>query len=417
MKVCDVVQFFSPLGGGVRRYIEDKSRYFAQRPDIDHIIIIPSDQNAVEYRHRSKIFHIQSLRLLGSISYRMLLNQKRILGILQSERPDIIEVGDPYRSAWIALHAGRELGVPVVAYYHSDFPRALGRTIRRFCGSSVETLLSAPINRYIVKLYTSMDATVVASERLKLILNETGIDNVVRIPLGTDVETFKYNPNGRRIRNELGLSDDDFLIVFVGRLAREKNIRCLIRMMTELEANPGGAGRCHLMLVGDGEKRRVVERHLKRMSNVSWFRYCTQAEQLTAYYSAADLFVHAGAFETFGLTALEAQACGTRAVVVEGGGMDDVVTCETPRILSKSPQPADLADAVRRARALSSDSSREERRRRVVERFSIDATIERLVGLYSHLIKGGSTADFVDPIDKKHPSEPHADLDQTLLAR
>lgn len=395
MKVCDIVQFYSPLGGGVRRYIEDKSRRFAETPDIEHIVIIPSDQNVVEYQFGSKVYHIKSLPLVGSISYRMLLNKKRIFAILDEEQPDIIEVGDPYRSAWIALEGGRRLNAPVVAFYHSDFPRALGRTIRRFCGQSVQMLLSAPINRYIVNLYNQMGATVVASKRLEKILTDCGINNVAQIPLGTDITKFHPNPNSALIRKELDLSDDDTLIVFVGRLAREKNIRSLIRMMDELKNNPGGPkGRCHLLLVGDGELRRIVERALAANDNISWFRYCTDAKHLTAYYSAADIFLHAGVYETFGLTSLEAQACGTRVIIVRGGGMEDTVEGEEPLITAESPHPVDLANAVREARALKHSQRPEQRRQRMVENFSIEMTIDRLVMLYHHLLEGKHASEF-----------------------
>ncbi len=394
MKVCDIVQFYSPLGGGVRRYIEDKSRRFAEKPDVQHIVIIPSDQNVIEYQFGSKIYHIKSLRLFGSISYRMLLNKKRIFSILDDEKPDIIEVGDPYRSAWIALQGARRLNVPVVAFYHSDFPRALGRTIRRFCGKSIETLLSAPINRYIVNLYNQMSATVVASKRLKSILNECGVSNVAHIPLGTDVTKFHPNPNASRIRKELNVGENDTLILFVGRLAREKNIRQLVRMMDDLRENPGGGGRCHLLLVGDGELRRLVERALKNHDDITWFRYCTDAKHLTAYYSAADVFIHAGVYETFGLTSLEAQACGARVVIVEGGGMEDTVEGEQPLIMARSKYHNDLADAVRRVRAVTGSQSPEQRRQRMVETFSIEKTIDRLVVLYQHLLDGKPVSEF-----------------------
>ena len=305
----------------------------------------------------------------------------------------------------------------VVAFYHSDFPRALGRTIRRFCGGSVQTLLSAPINRYVVNLYNQMDATVVAGNRLQGILKECGINNVAHIPLGTDVTKFHPNPNASRIRKELNLSKNDTLILFVGRLAREKNIRALIRMMDDLNQNPGGPGRCHLLLVGDGELRRIVERALAKNDSISWFRYCTDAKHLTAYYSAANVFLHAGIYETFGLTSLEAQACGARVIIVKGGGMEDTVEGEFPQVMANSPHPADLADAVRRVRALPTSQAPEERRQRIVERFSIELTIDRLLLLYHHLLDGKPASEFtIDLKTKAHNLFTHESDRSTLYS-
>ena len=389
MKLCDVVQFYSPLGGGVKRYLEDKLRFISLQPGIEHAVIIPSSRNEVGYRLHSRFYEIQSFRLIGSQSYRMLLSRRRILSIVDEERPDLIEVGDPYRSAWIALEAAERGRIPVVAFYHSDFPRALGRTISRFCGPWVERLLSHGVERYVRDLYNRMSATVVAGRRMEYLLKECGIQRVVRIPLGTDVTVFHPHPDAGQVREELGLDENDMLLLFVGRLAREKNIRSLVGMMENLASRTSSrSGRYHLLLVGDGELCKFVERTVQTRQDVTWYRYCESAERLAAYYTAADLFVHAGRYETFGITSLEAQSCGTRVLAVEGGGLDDTVSGENPLIMAKSPDPVDLADGVRCVQDCADSQSPEERRRRIVDHFSIRLTFERLFGLYEHILRG-----------------------------
>jgi len=397
MKLCDVVQFYSPLGGGVRRYLEDKMRFLAGRDNFEHLVIVPSHRDHVDCIYRTRMYEIKSLRLVGSFSYRMLLNRRRILSIVKEEKPALIEVGDAYRSAWIALEAGRRLRIPIVAFYHSDFPRALGRTIRRFCGQPVERILSRVMNRYIVNLYNRMHATVVASRRLQDVLTRCGIKRVVWIPLGTDVQVFKPNPAGREIRRELDLSQEDFLMLFVGRLAREKQIRNLIHMMEELTARPGKARRYHLLLVGDGELRDFVENTVQQRHDVTWLRYSDSTERLTAYYSAADLFVHAGTYETFGITSLEAQACGVRVLAVRSGGLDETVIGENPLIMAESASPADLAEGVRQCECVQNAQTPEERRERIARHFSITTTFERLTCLYQHILEGRPVEQFSYP--------------------
>jgi len=398
MKVCDVVQFYSPLGGGVRRYLEDKIRFLDDRPDMEHVMIVPSDRDAIRLQGRTRVYEIKSIRLAGSISYRMLLNKKRIHSIIEDEKPDIIEVGDPYRSAWIALEAARRQTIPIIAFYHSDFPRALGRTIHRFCGGLVEGVLSNWIHHYITGLYNRMSATVVASQRLRSVLQDCGIQRTVCIPLGTDVGVFHPNPDeGNAIRCELNLRENDRLLLFVGRLAREKNIRRLIGMMDELNRHPDGNGRYHLLLVGDGELRGYLNRVLEKRSDVSWHRYCKSSDRLTGYYTAADCFVHAGIYETFGITSLEAQACGLRVLAVKGGGLDDTVAGEMPLVTANSPEPADLAEAVRRTENLSGEQTPFQRWDRIADEFSIQQTFERMTALYGHILKGLPVEEFVPP--------------------
>lgn len=394
MKLCDVVQFYSPLGGGVRRYLEDKMRHFAPRSDVEHIVIVPGDEDSVTTRHNTTFYQVKSLRLVGSISYRMLTNQKKIHAIIDKERPDLIEVGDPYRSAWIALRAARKFNIPIVAFYHSDFPRALGRTIRRFCGSRIERFLSNRIHHYIMDLYNRMDATIVASKRMEEVLTQCGIQRVVRIPLGTDVNVFYPSDEGAEIRRELGLSPDDYLLLFVGRIAREKNIRSLIGLIEQLSHDTPEKGRYYLLLVGDGECRGLVERVTRKRSDVTWYKYDRSTSRLRAFYCAADLYVHAGTWETFGITSLEAQACGTRVLAVKNGGLDDSVAGEEPLIMAESSSSECLATAVRRIRNLSDSNDRQYRRQRIVNHFSIQNTFEKILALYSLIISGESAETF-----------------------
>ncbi len=408
MKLCDVVQFYSPLGGGVRRYLDDKMQYIANHNDIQHDVIVPSHQNAIDILYDSRLIEIKSMRLIGSLSYRMLLNRSRILSILDQEQPDIIEVGDPYRSAWISLEGARLHQIPIAAFYHSDFPRALGRTIQRFCGTSVERILSNCIQRYIVNLYNQMSVTIVASQRLQKILTECGIKRIVCIPLGTDISVFQPDLENQSIREELGLNENDRLLLYIGRLAREKNIHSLIGMMDQLSDHPCKTNRqTKLLLVGDGELRGMVQKAVQERNDIEWHGYCQSSKKLAAYYNAADLFVHAGTYETFGITSLEAQACGTRVLAIRGGGLDDTVQGETPLIMADSSSPADLAYCVKQIEDVESNSLQEQRRLRIVRHFSIQTTFNRIFALYRHILAGYPVEEYAYPEEETCAKDHH----------
>jgi len=397
MKICDIAQFYSPLSGGVKRYIHDKKRFLAQRPGGQHVLIIPSHRDAVTRTATATVYEIKSPRLIGSRSYRVLIARRRILEAVAAEKPDLIEVGDPYRTAWLGLLAGRRLGIPVVAFYHSDFPRAISRTVSRFAGPWFDRLVSRPIQRYLRRLYNRMDATVVASRRLCDILEACGLQRIVHISLGTDVDTF-YPRNSRdRIRAELAIPDGTAMLLFVGRLAREKNIRNLI---ASLDHQPPDCPPHHLVLVGDGELHDYVCEEAAQRPNLSWLPYCESAHRLADLYSAADLFVHAGKYETFGIVALEAQACGTPVMAVREGGLEEAVAGEDPPILASDGSPEAIAAAIRQfLRRGDSPEKRAARRERIVRHLSIAATFERLFALYEHLIAGKPAETFI----KEHP--------------
>ncbi len=395
MTICDIAQFHSPLGGGVKRYLHDKRLRLEARPGCRHVLIIPSHRNHVTAGLSHAVYEIKSMRLPGSKSYRMLLDKRRILEVVRRERPDLIEVGDPYRTAWIGLDAGLRLGVPVVAFYHSDFPRAIDRTIARFSGALIARAFSAPIRRYIRDLYNRMDATIVASHHLVEVLRRVGIRRLEHIPLGTDTALFRPRSSRERVRAEFGVPNDARLLLFVGRLAREKGIKNLIGALDRL--SPERA--VHLALVGDGELDDWVRTEATRRPNLTWLPYCESPTRLADLYSAADLFVHAGRWETFGIVSLEAQACGTPVLAVRGGGLEESMSCEEAPLFAAAGTPGALAAAIDGAlrRPAPNPAERFARHHALAARFSIDRTFNRIFELYQVLI---------DRYRRGHPSHP-----------
>jgi len=400
VKICDIAQFYSPLSGGVKRYLMDKQRSLAARPGAHHVLVVPSHRDAVTRTAASTLHEIRSPRLPGSHSYRLLIARRRILDIARAEQPDLIEVGDPYRTAWIGLEAGREIGVPVVAFYHSDFPRAIGRTIRRFAGDTIQRWISGPVQRYVARLYNRMDATVVSTRRLELILGACGIERLVQVPLGTDLRTFRPRGSRERVRAELGLPGEARLLLFVGRLAREKNIRHLVAALDHI--GPDAAAH-RLVLVGDGELRPFVEREAGRRANLLWLPYCESGQKLAELYSAADLFVHPGRYETFGLVAIEAQACGTPVLVVREGGVEEAIEGEASPIIARDGSPFALGRAIAQFLHVGdTQQARAARRQRIQRHHCGERTFDRMLALYEHLIARRPVSAFAPPPPLSH---------------
>ncbi|MBN2703390.1 MAG: glycosyltransferase [Pontiellaceae bacterium] len=397
MKVCDIVQFYSAFSGGVKRYIDDKIRFFATIPDIEHVVIIPSDRNTVSVVGQTRIHEMKSIRLPGSKSYRLLVSRKRIGKVLDLEQPDIIEVGDPYHTAWIAHGLARRKSIPIIAYYHSDYPRALGRTVSKYVGSQTGRATERAISHYLRRLYNRMDATVVAAPIFEKVLQEIGVERIIRVPLGTDTERFHPIDEREQVINDLGLASGCRLLLYVGRLAREKNVVSLVQMMDYFPDN----GSVALLLVGDGEQGEQIRRMARTRDNVFWHPYCTSPELLSVFYSAADVFIHPGTSETFGLVSLEAQACGTPVVVVKNGGAESTLEHEPHAAVAKTCSPEDLLEATSALlRRSETKQDRMERRRSIINFYGRDTTCRLMLDLYELICK--EHAD--KPADKESQS-------------
>ena len=325
MKISDLTQFYSPFSGGVKRYLHEKIAYIRNySPEDEHVLVVPGSKTEVTSNGRSRVYSIRSPLVSRSSRYRALLNLRAIEEILDRERPDLIESSDPYQIGWKAIAVGRALQVPVVGFYHSHFPEAYLKGTAIFLGKR-GTLRAMKLTRaYVRKLYNRFQATLVPSERLADLLSEWGVHNVRPVRLGVNTKVFNPAPDDApATRQSLGVEADQKLLLYVGRLAKEKNTQTLLRAFELLRMR--GRNRFHLLVIGDGPQRHRVHKLRQRMRNISWISYCTDSADLARYYRAADLFVHPGVQETFGLVALESQASGTPVVGIRGSYMDRII--------------------------------------------------------------------------------------------
>jgi alpha-1,6-mannosyltransferase len=285
-------------------------------------------------------------RLPFSHGYRFPWNRRDGARRLMQLRPDVIESGDPYRTAWSALDAGWRLGVPVTSFVHSN----VGELALRVGGA----LAGRAARSYVRRLYRQFDAVFAASPWMVGELRGLGLDNVVHQPLGVDCGLFHPRRRTLEWRARYGLTERDCVLVYAGRLAPEKNLDVLADAVRRL--GPQHA----LVLIGDGPAAPRGPRVIRAP-------YEADPVALATALASADLFVHAGDQETFGLAALESLACGTPVVVRAAAGLRDLVDNRTvvgvhrgcaerfaEAIAAVRPLAAEIRDAAR-VRALQFD--------------------------------------------------------------
>ena len=385
MKICDLTQFYSPVSGGVKRYISEKIAWMRRaRPEDRHVLIIPGEQNACRDDGLARTYTIRSPLVSRTARYRALLNLTAVEEILEKDRPDVIESGDPYQVAWKALASGDALGIPVVAFYHSHFPEAYLRTIDKFFGHIAVDITRDIARRYVRELYNRFAATIVPSPALARLLQDWGVRNTRLGELGVDTALFHANADPdetRQVRAALDIADDRILLLYVGRLAPEKNVTTLFDAFAQLDAT-----RFTLVVVGDGSERRHLARLRERNENVHWLPYQGDGRQLARLYRAADLFVHPGVQETFGLVALESQASGTPVVGIRGSYMDRIIFTDQNHWAAEN-SPHALAEAIRIMARRDLASEGRAAAARVHQFYGWDRVFERLFGVYAEVAR------------------------------
>jgi alpha-1,6-mannosyltransferase len=390
MKICDLTQFYSPVSGGVKRYLQEKVAYLNARTTEDrHILIIPGPKDGMTEDGRARTYTLSSPMVSRTSRYRALLRLEAVERILEREQPDVIESGDPYQVAWKAVASGEALRIPVIGFYHSHFPEAYFRSVGKFFGATATEFVMDLSRRYVRNLYNRFSRTLVPSPALGALLQDWGVENVENIDLGVNTSIFKPDPDDSvATRRELGIPDDRVLLLYVGRLAAEKNTRTLFEAFELLDREH--PRRFHLMAIGEGNQRSYLEDLKARTEAVTWFSYCVDMEQLARYYRAADLFVHPGVQETFGLVALESQACGTPVVGIAGSYMDRIIF-NSQQDWARENSASALAQAIREASDADLANTGQATSRKVRALYSWTTVFDRLFAIYRNVVENYRT--------------------------
>jgi len=258
-----------------------------------------------------------------------MLRNGAVRAALERFRPDLIECQDAYNLPWSAIaYRKRAPDTALVAAYMTDFPTVyVERPFAKFIGRPLANLCGRLCYRYCGALYGRFDSVFTLSENGGAAkLRAYGVENVDVVPLGVEVGEFAPSKRDAGFRRSLGLTDEQPLLIYVGRLDGEKKPDVVVEAFRQL---PEGLG-ARLALLGEGPlKEDIAALGDKRIIMPGYVR--SRAE-LARWLASADIYVSGMADETFGVSIVEAQASGLPVVGVAAGAMIDRVTQATGRL-------------------------------------------------------------------------------------
>ena len=317
--MLDITEFFGDTTGGVRTYLLEKARYVQRHDALRQTIVVPGARDEILEASGVRCCRLRGPSVPTQKPYRFMLATRSTSRIVAHERPDLIEVGSAWFAPWLVHLATRRLDVPAVWYYHSNFPHFIapyGPGVGRVRKAGSELAWG-----YVRRLSRMVRATLAPSHAVVRELERRGLDNVVRAPLGVNLELFhpSRRAHAAETRERLGLPEGP-LALYVGRFAAEKDIDVLLTAWPEVERRTGAK----LVLVGDGPARRSLAA-TPGGRRATWLRFERDRGRLADLYAAVNLYVAPGPVETFGLAAIEALASGTPVLSVDVGGVAEVV--------------------------------------------------------------------------------------------
>ena len=388
LKVAIVSETYLPQINGVSRTLKRLTDYLVQQGDQVQLLIP---------RYAEQLPQKEGVRLDAFAAFPLPMYREVVLPLvrpatirkrLQEFGPDLVHVATEGFMGWAALRAAKQLGLPVVTSYHTNFAQYLNHYHLGW--------LNRPCWSYLRRFHNATKFTACPTLSIKKLLESNGFEKVIVWGRGVNSEDFSPAKRNAQLHRELGIGSEEMVFTYVGRLAAEKNLEMLLEAWRLIPQHLP----CRLLLVGDGPLHSRLSELADDRVIFAGYR---QGEALSAITASADVLVFPSLTDTFGNVVLEAMASGLPAIAFDVSGPGDIIHHGETGLLVASISAETLAAAMQSV--LDMDSERlglmRQHARRYAERQSWNAILGQLRAQYLQVLqreaalqkdKGGETA-------------------------
>ena len=290
--------------------------------------------------------------------------------------PDIIHAHTPFTAGLFAYRASMLLDSKFIGTFHtmvfSDEAISAYFTNNR----AAIKLSRFVVMRYLKWFYSKTDSIIAPTLYVKKILESNGLRNIEIIPTGVEFDSMKREKKDRA-RLKLGLKSKDKIILYFGRVSKEKNIDILIKA-----AKPLSASGFKVIIAGYGPYFNELVSLSKRIGNRNViFTGFVKEKDIPLYYAASDLLCNPSTFETQGIVDLYASFYKLPILLPEKGAQEELLNYAK---CGEKFNAHSVKDLVEKANFMYENSNRY-KFNEIVREFDIKKTVDKLLALYSKI--------------------------------
>lgn len=319
MRIGIFTDTYPPYINGVSTSVYMLKKALERKGHQVFVVTINNDSLRYKFDENNTVIRIPGLPI-GIYDYRVTnIYPIRAMNIIRKWKLDVIHSHTEFSVGTFARIISRQFNIPLVHTYHTMYEDYTHYITKGYFDKS-----SKKIVEYLTLFYcdkTTNELIVPTKKTYDLFKQKYGVDrNIYIIPTGIEIERFYIenidNDKVEEIRKSLELSKNSFNIVFVGRLAKEKNVDLLLNAQKNIVQKNKNI---NLIIIGDGpdmeEYKNTVSR-LKIDNNVI-FVGKVPWDSVPLYYRLADVFATASHTETQGLTVIEAMAASVAPICID----------------------------------------------------------------------------------------------------
>lgn len=300
MKILITTDWYKPVVNGVVTSVENLAEGLTQAGHEVRVFTLSGDKRS---RREGNVYYAASIGA-GVVYPQARLKLPMPRGMeeeILAWRPDVIHSQCEFSTFAVARRLARTLDIPLVHTYHTvyeDFTHYFSPTPA--VGRRVAKVLSE-------KIVSGADAVIAPTEKTRALLERYGVERPIYvIPTGIRLERYLAEKTAERaaLRAQLGIGQEECMLLYAGRLAKEKNIEEIFALLKKVDS------RQRLLIVGGGPYREELDGAAERMGirDRLIFTGMVPPERMAEYYALGDIFVNASSSETQGLTYMEAMA-------------------------------------------------------------------------------------------------------------
>ena len=317
MKILITTDWYKPVVNGVVTSVENLTNGLTAA---GHEVRILTLSSGIHSGKKGKVYYIGSVSA-GMIYENARLKLKMPAGIMKEIlrwKPDIVHSQCEFSTFGVAKDIAHECGVPLIHTYHTVYENYT----HYFCPSRAMGKMMAKY--FSKKILSGVNAVIVPSGKIETMLKNYGVHKpIYNIPSGIRMDQYasRVTEKRRKLRDLLGIAPDECMLLYIGRLAKEKNIEELFSFLAKIGPKQ------RMLIVGDGPYRAELERIAKEqgVQDQLLFTGMISPEEVADYYAAGDIFVSASQSETQGLTYMEAMASARPLLCKADDCLKDVI--------------------------------------------------------------------------------------------
>jgi 1,2-diacylglycerol 3-alpha-glucosyltransferase len=369
---------YKPVVNGVVTSIENLYKTLLV---LNHKIYIFAPEYSGYRDDDENIYRFKSVSLSSRVNYPLgIPYSRKIFKTINSLNLDIIHCHHPFLIGRVGQYFARKLKIPLVATLHTQYE---------------EYVHYVPFNKYLVQKIALLalkdfsnkcDLLIIPAESRKKQLRNYGISSSIKvIPNSIELKKFS-NLNGKKVRDKYCISPEENLLLFVGRIAREKNIDFLLDCFKEVCKEYSNV---KLLLVGDGPESYRLGHMVKQSDFAQRIIFTGEIpyKDIGDYYGAADLFVSTSMTEVHPVVLLEAMASGLPVVAVKSVGYSDTIRHEIDGLLCDENVKEFSKSVLFLLNDISARKLMGQRAEERVKDFSLDIITEEIIEAYLSLLK------------------------------